>query len=113
MKYKGYDGEAVYDDKLKMFSGRISNAKAVGTFYGETVKELEIAFRQTIDEYLALCREEGIEPEKPFSGKFQIRISPDLHQRLYSAAQAHHKSINAVVVEYLERCLKSPQNASK
>jgi len=33
MKYKGYTGEAFYDDEIKKFSGRIANSKAVGTFY--------------------------------------------------------------------------------
>jgi predicted HicB family RNase H-like nuclease len=91
MKYKGYTGEAFYDDEIKMFSGRIANSRAVGTFYGTTVEELEEEFRETADDYLDLCRKEGIEPEKPFSGKFSVRMSSDLHCRIYIAAKEEKK----------------------
>ena len=67
LNYKGYIGEAVYDDETGNFAGKIANATAVGTFYGETVQDLESEFRQTVDYYLDLCQRKNIEPEKPFS----------------------------------------------
>lgn len=102
LNYKGYLGEAFYDDDIQMFSGRISNAKAVGTFYGKTVGELEREFRKTIDYYLDLCKRKNIEPEKPFSGKFNLRLNPELHRKIYMASMDAGKSINAWIKEKLE-----------
>lgn len=102
LNYKGYMGEAIYDDAMGTFSGRVVNAKAVGTFYGKTVGELESEFRNTIDYYLDLCRRKNIEPEKPFSGRFNLRLSPELHRKIFQASSEEGKSINAWIKEKLE-----------
>jgi predicted HicB family RNase H-like nuclease len=102
LNYKGYLGEALYDDEIQMFSGKISNAKAVGTFYGKTVGELEDEFKKTIDYYLELCKRKNIEPEKPFSGKFNLRLPPELHRKIYLASSDEGKSINSWIKEKLE-----------
>ncbi|MCD6297480.1 MAG: type II toxin-antitoxin system HicB family antitoxin [Deltaproteobacteria bacterium] len=105
MKYKGYLGEAFYDDKMRMFSGRVANARAIGTFYGSTVEELEREFHTTVDYYLDMCKRKGVSPEKPFSGRFNLRIPPELHSRIYQTAREENKSINAWIVEHLEGSL--------
>ena len=87
MKYKDYLGEAFYDDDMKMFSGKVANARAIGTFYGTTVEELEREFHKTVDYYLDMCKRKGIEPEKAFSGKFNLRIPSELHSRIYQRAR--------------------------
>ncbi|MGE0087694.1 MAG: type II toxin-antitoxin system HicB family antitoxin [Desulfococcaceae bacterium] len=102
MNYKGYFGEAFYDSDMKMFSGRVANAKGVGTFYGTSTGELEQAFQETVDYYLDLCKRKGVEPEKPFSGKLSLRIPMQLHQRLYQSAREEGKSVNRWVAEQLE-----------
>jgi predicted HicB family RNase H-like nuclease len=86
-----------------MFSGRIVNAKAVGTFYGKTVEELEQEFRKTVDYYFDLCKRKNVEPEKPFSGKFNLRVSPELHRKIYLASKWENKSINSWITERLEK----------
>lgn len=106
LNYKGYLGEAVYDDEMGMFSGRIVNAKAIGTFYGKSVNELEEEFRKTIDYYLDLCKRKQIQPEKPFSGRFNLRLTPDLHRQIYLASSGEGKSINHWIKEKLEAILQ-------
>jgi predicted HicB family RNase H-like nuclease len=106
LNYKGYLGEAVYDDEMGMFSGRIVNAKAIGTFYGKSVTELEEEFKKTIDYYLDLCKRKQIKPEKPFSGRFNLRLTPDLHRKLYLASSEEGKSINYWIKERLEALLQ-------
>jgi len=101
MKYKGYHGEVFYDEDLKLFSGRVANAKAVGTFYGNKVEDLENAFRETVDCYLEFCKEKEVEPEKPFSGKFNLRLNPDMHRYLYFSAKSRNKSINSLIVDFI------------
>ena len=58
--------------------------------------------QQTVEVYLAVCKEKGIESRRNFSGKFNLRISPELHERLAIAAQAEGKSINSIAQEALQ-----------
>ncbi len=74
LKYKGYTGYVVYDDEAHLFHGEVAAIKAVITFQGTTVTEIENAFKDSIDDYLDWCKERGKEPEKPHSGKFNLRM---------------------------------------
>jgi len=97
MNYKGYLGSVEYDDQAKIFHGDIINTRDVITFQGTTVKEIERAFRDSIDDYLAWCKEEGVEPEKPYSGRFNVRLSPDLHRQIAVIAKKKRVSLNSFV----------------
>jgi len=103
MKYKGYIGQVEYDSDAKLFHGEVLGMRDVITFQGKTVNELEKAFKDSINDYLAWCKERGEKPEKTFSGKFNVRISSDLHAKLSSVAQSKGKSLNAVVSELLQQ----------
>ena len=58
-------------------------------------------FHRAVDEYLALCEDKGEEPEKPFKGSFNIRISPELHKCLFIEAVSRNMSLNSMVQEKL------------
>ena len=73
------------------------------TFQGRTVKELKKAFKESVDDYLEFCEERGEKPDKPFSGKFVVRISPELHHKVYVKAQESGKSLNSWVNEVLDK----------
>ena len=60
-------------------------------------KEIERAFKDSIDDYIAWCEEEGVEPEKPYSGKFNVRLSPELHRQISILAKKKHISLNNFV----------------
>jgi predicted HicB family RNase H-like nuclease len=81
MEYKGYMGIVEYDDDAKLFHGDVINTRDVITFQGTTVKEIERAFKDSVDDYLAWCSEEGTEPERPYSGRFNLRLPPELHKK--------------------------------
>ena len=102
MTYKGYIGQVEYDDEQHIFAGSVINTKDVITFQGETVSELETAFKESIDDYLTWCREDGIEPEKPYSGRFNVRFDPALHQRASIAAKQQGISLNRFVERSVE-----------
>jgi predicted HicB family RNase H-like nuclease len=116
MEYKDYVGRVEYDDEAGVFHGEVVNTRDVITFQGATVAELKKAFRDSIEDYLAFCAERGEEPEKPFSGQFVTRISPDLHRRINRAATLAGKSLNAWVTEQLEsgvQQLRTKANANR
>ena len=102
MEYKGYIGKVEYDDEAGIFHGEIINLRDVITFQGETVEELRQAFRESVEDYLDFCAERGEQPEKPFSGKFILRIPPELHRKIYIQAKTSDKSLNSWVTDVLE-----------
>ena len=103
MEYKGYIGKVEFDDEAEIFHGEVINTRDVITFQGTTVDEIKQAFRDSVDDYLDFCLQLGHEPEKPFTGKFMVRIPPDLHRRIYTSARSAGKSLNSWVVEQLNQ----------
>ncbi|WP_102126315.1 type II toxin-antitoxin system HicB family antitoxin [Deinococcus planocerae] len=103
MEYTGYIATASFDDEADLFHGEVVNLRDVITFQGRTVDELRQAFKESVDDDLAFCRERGEEPEKPFSGRFNLRIRPELHARLAARARSEGLSLNAFVKRALER----------
>ena len=102
MEYKGYVGKVEFDDEAGIFHGEVLDTRDVITFQGQSVAELKTAFEESIDDYLAFCKQRGEEPNKPFSGQFITRIPPELHRQVNLAASMSNKSLNAWVVEQLQ-----------
>lgn len=108
MKYKGYEGHVIYDEDAKLFHGEVSGLKDVVTFQGTSVDQLEQAFKDSVDEYLNFCKELGRAPEKPFSGKLLIRISPETHERVAYQAKCSGISLNTWIKQAIQQLLGSP-----
>lgn len=96
-----YRAKIEFDEELDLFRGEILGLNGGADFYGKNPKELRAEFRKSLEVFLEVCKEKGIEPRRQFSGKFNLRISPELHEQLAIAAQAEGKSINAVAQEAL------------
>ncbi|MBM9537114.1 type II toxin-antitoxin system HicB family antitoxin [Desulfobulbus alkaliphilus] len=95
MEYKGYVGQVEFDDDADIFHGEVINLRDVVTFQGSSVQELRKAFEESVDDYLEFCAERGESPEKPYSGKFMVRLDPQLHKMLAIRAKKERKSLNA------------------
>ena len=102
MEHKGYLGKVEFDDEAGIFHGEVVNTRDVITFQGDSVAALKKAFRESVDDYLEFCQQRGEAPDKPFSGQFVTRISPDLHRQLNVAAALSGKSLNAWIAEQLQ-----------
>jgi predicted HicB family RNase H-like nuclease len=101
MKYKNYEAAIDFDPELEMFHGVVINTRDVINFYGKSVAELKREFKNSIEDYLDFCKKRNEEPDKPFSGNLMLRITPSLHQRLYSKAKKSGKSLNSLIEESL------------
>jgi len=101
MEYRGYLGTVEYDAEAKIFHGDVINTRDVITFQGTTVDGIERAFENSVDDYLAWCESEGVEPEKPYSGKFNVRLSPQLHRQVAILAKKRRMSLNSFVEKAL------------
>ena len=102
MIYKGYVGEVEYDDECKIFSGSVINTKTVITFQGTSVEELNKEFQLSVDDYLDWCKQDGIDPEKPYSGKLNVRLNPNTHQRAAIKAKTMGISLNRFIEKSIE-----------
>ena len=107
MEYKGYFAKVDFDDEANVFHGEVINLRDVITFEGETVDELRTAFVDSVEDYLAFCKERGEEPDKPYSGKFLVRVEPELHKTLVVQARKDGKSLNTLVHDALLKAVKN------
>jgi predicted HicB family RNase H-like nuclease len=101
MEYRGYLGTVEYDAEAKIFHGDVINTRDVITFQGTTVDEIERAFKESVDDYVAWCESEGVEPEKPYSGRFNVRLPPQLHRQVAILAKKRQMSLNSFVEKVL------------
>ena len=97
MTYKGYLGSVAYSDTDQVFFGKIEGIKGLVNFEGESVKELTDAFHEAVDDYLAYCKEEGIEPDKSYTGILNVRLTPAIHRQIAMLAIQEGISINAFI----------------
>ncbi|MBE7535482.1 MAG: type II toxin-antitoxin system HicB family antitoxin [Anaerolineales bacterium] len=107
MEYKGYIGKIEIDDEVGILYGEVINVRDVITFEGESVDEIQTAFRESVDDYLAFCAKRKESPEKPFSGKFVLRLPEELHRKAYIQAKLKNKSLNSWVTDVLQSVLNS------
>lgn len=94
-----------YDTDGKIFTGEVFGLRTVITFQGRTGDELEESLKESVDMYLSMCKEDGVSPEKPFSGKFNVRIPPELHKEIARVAIKKKLSINEWVVHTFEKAI--------
>ena len=103
INYKGYFAKVEFDSEDHIFVGRVIGIRDVVGFHGKSVSELESAFAEAVDNYLAACKELEQEPNKPYSGNLMLRISAEIHAAVASAAEASGKSINQWAASVLDK----------
>ena len=103
MKYKGHKAKIVYDPEIDMFRGEILGLNGGADFYGKTPDELRQEFGKSLKVFLDVCKEKRIEPYKEYSGKFNLRIPPELHAEIAARASAEGKSLNQWIVETIDQ----------
>lgn len=109
MNYKGYIGHVEFDDEADIFHGEVINTRDVITFQGKTVKEIKRAFIDSVEDYLEFCALQNEEPEKPFSGKLNLRLKPELHREAYLLARKTGKSLNNWILDTVKEAIAHAQ----
>lgn len=107
MKYKEYLAHTEFDAEGDIFHGEVINIRDVITFQGKSEKELEEAFRDSVEDYLDFCAERGESPDKPFSGYFTVNLSPELHRQVILAAEKSGKNMDNWVTEVFEQAVNT------
>lgn len=97
IRYKGYSARPEYSPEDQIFYGKLLGIEDLVDFSAENAKDLEREFHDAVDAYLDFCREIGKEPQKEYSGVFNVRISPELHRKISALAQSEGVSLNKAV----------------
>ena len=105
MTVEDFHATIEFDSDLDMFRGEILGLNGGADFYGKNPKELRAEFKRSLQTFLEVCIDKGLEPRRHYSGKFNLRISPALHEKLALVAQAQGKSINTLAQEALRDCV--------
>ena len=103
MTHQGYSARVEFDADDRIFVGHIVGIRDIVGFHGASVDELEAAFCEAVDDYLAACKKLKQAPDKPYSGRVMLRLPPDLHARASAAAQVTGMSFNQWAARALEQ----------
>ncbi len=99
MEYKNYYGSVHYSDDDRVLYGKLEGIRDLVSFEGQDVGSLRKSFEEAVEDYLETCREQGREPEQPFKGSFNVRVSPEVHRKAVLKAANKGISLNKYVSE--------------
>ena len=105
LTYKGYLGRFEYDPDADIFHGDVLHISDVITFQGRSIDELKTALADSVEDYFNLCTEVGKMPQKPFSGRFNVRLTPELHQKAAQSAALEGMSLNNWIAYTVEKAI--------
>ncbi|MCD6188209.1 MAG: type II toxin-antitoxin system HicB family antitoxin [Desulfuromusa sp.] len=103
MEINGYRAIIVYDPEFEMFRGEFSGLNGGADFYAKDIETLKKEGAISLKVFLDLCAEDGVEPKKEYSGRFNVRVPSTLHADIASAAAADGKSLNQWISDTLDQ----------
>jgi predicted HicB family RNase H-like nuclease len=110
LKYKGFIGSIEVEDDLSLYGKVLGlGSKALVTYEGMTVPELEADFHAAVDDYIEYCKEHNLPLRKSYSGTFNVRIPQQLHAQVSELAMERGESLNAYVRRALEAAVQAAQ----
>ena len=105
LSYKDYIGSVSFSVEDEVFYGKIEHINDLITFESDNARDLKKAFEEAVDDYLEVCSQKGVLPEKPFRGSFNVRVKPALHKLAYLKALQSGISLNKFIELTLEKAL--------
>ncbi len=110
LEYKGYKGSVEYSLKDDCLHGKVQGLhKSLILYEGQSLEELQKDFREGIDSYLEACANDGVEPERAYSGKLNLRMSSEVHAQVAAMAAANGYTINDYINTAIIRLLQEDQ----
>ncbi len=99
MDINGYKALIAFDPDTNLFRGEFMDLNGGADFYAADVVSLRREGETSLKVFLDMCREDGVEPVKSYSGKLMVRLPAQLHQRAAMSAASQGKSLNAWLAE--------------
>ena len=107
MEIDGYRAIIQYDRDLEMFRGEFVGLNGGADFYAKDIDGLRQEGEISLKVFLDMCAEDGVEPRKEYSGKFNLRIPTNLHAELAVKAASTGKSLNQWISDMLAHSVQS------
>lgn len=106
LKYKDYIGSIDYIENDNFLTGKVMGlSKVVISYKGNTIQELKSDFVESVEKYIGKCKRDNTEPQKSFTGAFNLRVSPDIHAKAVLKAKELGLTLNGFVRVALEEKL--------
>ncbi len=102
MRYKGYTGSVEFSENDGVFYGKVLGIHSLISYEGANATELVDDFHGAVDDYLEMCQADGVTPETAYKGSFNVRIAPQLHEKLAIYAINNGISLNSLVEKALQ-----------
>jgi len=112
MRYKNYYGSIHFDDEELVFHGKIEFIRALVSYEATDAKGLRQAFEEAVTDYLEMCQTQNMAPEIPFKGSLNVRLGPELHQRVAIAAIQQRVSVNRFIANTLNVAMSQNHSES-
>lgn len=106
MEYKGYRAHIEQSEEDGCLVGHIAGITDIVGFHADTAPELQAAFEEAVEDYLATCKRLNKPPQKPYSGKLRLQIPPDIHVAIAEAAEASGRSLDQWVVDTFSQAVR-------
>ena len=103
LEYKGFFGTVEFSAVDRVLHGRVLGINGLISYEGDSIQSLKTDFEGAIDDYLEMCAEEGVEPQRAYKGKFNVRVSQELHKSLVLYSASHGQTLNSTVEEAIRR----------
>ena len=103
----GYKAVVALDPEIGMIRGEFLGLTGGADFYAKSIDGLITEGRKSLKVFFAMCKEKGIEPYREFSGRFNLRLDPKVHETAVIAAAAENKSLNEWVAHAIEEAARA------
>lgn len=103
LQYNGFIGSVHFDADDAVFYGKIEGISDLITFEGESVTELQQAFKEAIEDYIQICQQQGKPIHKSYKGSLNVKIPPELHRKAIQTSLMLGISLNQFVKKAIER----------
>jgi predicted HicB family RNase H-like nuclease len=107
IEINGHKAVVAFDPEINLFRGEFIGLNGGADFYAATVDELHKEGKISLKVFMDGCRERGIEPRRTFSGRFNVRLEPDVHEAAVIAAAAEDMSLNEWVAEAIAEAARA------
>jgi len=97
VEYKNYIGSVEFSEENNIFFGKVLGIRSLIMYEGKDVSSFISDFHDAVDDYLSLCEEKQEEPEIPYKGSFNVRVTPKLHKDLAIKAIRENVTLNKEV----------------
>lgn len=103
IEINGVKAVIAFDPDINMFRGEFTCLNGGADFYATDIEGLRREGEISLKVFFEMCAEEGVSPYKKASGRFNLRLPQELHDKAVTLAKASGKSVNAWIADVIKQ----------